>query len=210
MKPTLLVLALLTVIASSAPAQTPGQPGEDPLARYLYPPEFVFDHQQAIGLNDAIRQKIQDAVVEAQKKFMGLQFAMSKETETLKGLLQPGNVNEDAVLKQTDQMLGIEREVKRIQLSLMIKIKNALTAEQQAALAKIRDQGGGGPLEFVPPASGGVEPLVYIDGVQATLSIVKALNPGKIDGIQVLKAAAAVARDGPRGAQGVIFVTLKP
>ena len=209
MKPTLLVLSLVTVISRSGLAQAPGQPGEDPLARYLYPPDFVFDHQQAIGLNDAIRQKIQDAVIEAQKKFMGLQFAMSKQTETLKGLLQPGNVNEDAVLKQTDQMLGIEREVKRIQLSLMIKIKNALTAEQQEMLKKIREQSDG-LSGLVPPQRGGEEPLVYIDGVQAPQIILKALDPHRIAMVEVLKANAAIERYGPKGVHGVIIVTLKP
>ena len=209
MKPTLLVLSLVTVISRSGLAQAPGQPGEDPLARYLYPPDFVFDHQQAIGLNDAIRQKIQDAVIEAQKKFMGLQFAMSKQTETLKGLLQPGNVNEDAVLKQTDQMLGIEREVKRIQLSLMIKIKNALTAEQQEMLKKIREQSDG-LSGLVPPQRGGEEPLVYIDGVQAPQIILKALDPHRIAMVGVLQANAAIERYGPKGVHGVIIVTLKP
>ncbi len=218
MKPALLVLALVTFVSGSAQAQAPGQPGEDPLSRYLYPPELVFDHQQAIGLSDAIRQKIQEAVVEAQRKFFGLQLAMGKETEALKNLLQGGSVDEDAVLKQIDQVLGVEREVKRVQLSLMIKIKNALTPEQQTTLRKIRDQDGVGKIRDqggageIPVARLGAEeePLVYIDGVLASRNIMKALNPLQIATVEVLKAMAAVARYGPRGAQGVILVTLKP
>jgi Spy/CpxP family protein refolding chaperone len=72
---------------------------------------------------------------------MGLQFMMSKETETLKNLLRSGTVDSAAVLKQIDQMLGVEREVKRTQLSLMIKIKNTLTPQQQATLDQIRARG---------------------------------------------------------------------
>jgi TonB-dependent SusC/RagA subfamily outer membrane receptor len=205
MKHALLLLALATLGAVPAAAQ------EDPLARYLYAPEFVFDHQQALGLTDPVRQKIQDAVIEAQRIFVGLQFVMSRETETLKSLLRAGSVDEASVLKQIDQLLGIERELKRTQLSLLIKIKNTLSPEQQKLLDKIREQGGGGPLEHVPaPQRGGEEPLFYVDGVLVTYSVLKAIGPGRIESVEVLKAAAAIARYGPRGAQGVVLVTLKP
>ena len=215
MKPTLLLLSLLAFASVPGSAQPPtvvvrqADQG-DPLARYLYAPEFVFDHQQTLGLSDAVRQKIQDAVVEAQRVFVGLQFVISKETETLYRLLRAGSVDEAAVLRQMDQMLGPEREMKRTQLTLMIKIKNALTPEQQKLLDKIREQGGGGPFEYLPGPRNGEEPLLYIDGVLATRSILKAIDENRIATVEVLKAPAAIARYGPRGAQGVIFVTLKP
>ena len=57
MKPTQLVatggLAIAMLIAASrgAVAQNPGPgPGEDPLARFLFPPELVMSHQQALVL----------------------------------------------------------------------------------------------------------------------------------------------------------------
>jgi len=80
-------------------------------------------------------------MLQAQQRFMGLQFLMSKETETLKNLLRTGTVDSAAVLNQIDQMLGVEREVKHTQLALMIRIKNTLTAEQQATLDRIRAGG---------------------------------------------------------------------
>lgn len=111
---------------------------EDPFSRYLYPPDLVLDNQREIGLLPGDRLKIQEAVLDAQKKFLGLQFVMSQESEKLKDLLRAPVLEEAAVLKQVDTMLGVEREVKRAQLSLMIKIKNLLTNEQKAALDRIR------------------------------------------------------------------------
>lgn len=140
MKQALLVLAFLALASPEAMAQEP-KPPEDVLARYLYSPELVLDNQQAINLSDRARLTIQEAMLDAQKRFMGLQFMMSKETETLRNLLRTGSVDSTAVLKQIDQMLGIEREVKRTQMSLMIRIKNTLTPEQQAALDQIRVRG---------------------------------------------------------------------
>jgi Spy/CpxP family protein refolding chaperone len=140
MKQALLVLSLVALSSSAAHAQSP-RPDEDVLARYLYAPELVLDNQQAINLSDRARLTIQEAMMQAQQRFMGLKFMMSKETETLRNLLRTGTVDSAAVLKQIDQMLGIEREVKHTQLSLMIRIKNTLTPEQQATLDRIRTAG---------------------------------------------------------------------
>ena len=147
MKPILVLLSLSALAAAPVTAQAPGQPTPDPFARYLYSPDLVLDNQLALKLSEQAKSQIKDAMLEAQKRFLGLQFLMSQETETLKNLLRIGKVDEAAVLKQIDQMLGIEREMKRAQLSLMIKVKNTLTPEQQTLLDKIRERGGSGSLE---------------------------------------------------------------
>jgi hypothetical protein len=45
----------------------------------------------------------------------------------------------DAVLAQVDRVLAIEREVKRAHIAMLVRIKNTLTREQQAALHVLRD-----------------------------------------------------------------------
>jgi hypothetical protein len=50
-------------------------------------------------------------------------------------------VDEAKVLEQVDRVLGVERDVKRAQLSLMIRIKNLLTQRQQEQLGALRRQG---------------------------------------------------------------------
>jgi len=121
----------------------PRPPGGDPLARYLFPPELIMANQRAINLTDAQRNSLQQAMADAQGKFIGLQFKMSSEVEKLQALLQPASVDEARILDQVDRVLAVERDVKRAQLSLMIRIKNMLTEQQQARLGVLRGQGPG-------------------------------------------------------------------
>ena len=116
----------------------PRPPAGDPFARYLFPPELIMANQRAINLTDAQRNSLQQAMADAQGKFIGLQFKMSSEVEKLQSLLQPPSVDEAKVLEQVDRVLGVERDVKRTQLSLMIKIKNLLTQQQQNRLTSLR------------------------------------------------------------------------
>ena len=47
-------------------------------------------------------------------------------------------MDEAAVLTQADKVLSLEREVKRTQLSLLIRIKNLLSDAQQDKLMELR------------------------------------------------------------------------
>jgi len=59
-------------------------------------------------------------------------------------------VNEQNVLAQLDKVLDKEREIKRTQLALMIRIKNKLTPDQQDRLAVEQEAAESGlPLEPV-------------------------------------------------------------
>lgn len=163
MRRAIAVIGLTLGAASLARAQNPGEPvcvmdgnprpasdcapsvarppAGDPLARYFFPPELIMANQRAINLTDSQRNSLQQAMADAQGKFIGLQFKMSSELEKLAALLQPATVDEAKVLEQVDRVLGIERDVKRAQLSLMIRIKNLLTEQQQARLGVLRRQG---------------------------------------------------------------------
>lgn len=110
----------------------------DPLSKDLFPPELVMANQQAIGLTDNQRSAIQSAMRDAQSRFVDLQFAVSGEMEKLGQLLAQPRVDEAAALAQVDRVLAAEREIKRAQLGLMIRIKNQLSAEQQAELRALR------------------------------------------------------------------------
>jgi TonB-dependent SusC/RagA subfamily outer membrane receptor len=126
------------VIKTKSGVATPLQAPDDPLARYMFPPELVMAHQQAIGLTDPQRLTIQTAIKDAQLKLVDLQFKMSQEVEKLQKLIQGVSVDQAKALDQADHLLTLEREVKHAQLTLMIKIKNTLTEQQQTALAKLR------------------------------------------------------------------------
>jgi TonB-dependent SusC/RagA subfamily outer membrane receptor len=120
----------------------PKPPADDPLARFFFPPELVMANQQAIDLSDRQRNDIVDVIKEAQGKFIDVQFRMTAEMERLQRLLQSSSVDESRVLDQLDRVLSLEREVKRTQLGLMIRIKNELTEQQQSVLRRLREETG--------------------------------------------------------------------
>jgi len=63
---------------------------------------------------------------------------MQEQSQRLASLLDKPAVDQTAALAQVDEVLGVEREVKRAHITLLINIKNALSAEQQARLAAAR------------------------------------------------------------------------
>jgi Spy/CpxP family protein refolding chaperone len=132
--------ALVLSLAGTIRAQQPGQPPppDDPLARVLFPPELVMQHQQDIALRPEQRTAITKAIQDFQAKVVDLQWRMQEQSQRLVTLLERPAVDQAAALAQVDEVLGVEREVKRAHLALLILIKNTLTAEQQAQLTAAR------------------------------------------------------------------------
>jgi len=147
MKVSILALAF-AVSAASLAAQGPpaGQrppgppPGQEDWGRNFFPPELVMQHQAEIGLQDTQRTALTSAVQQAQAKFMDMQWKLSAEGEKMGRLLQGAQVDETQVLEEVDRILALERELKKTQISLMVRIKNTLTAAQQAKLSEIRSR----------------------------------------------------------------------
>ena len=124
----------------------PGQPQQpleppqphDPLAGNLFPPELVMRHRRELGLTDEQKAAIRDEAIKASTKFNELQWQMQDEMETLATLMKSDTIDEQRALAQLDKVLNIEREVKRTQLGLSIRIKNKLTSEQQTKLQELQ------------------------------------------------------------------------
>jgi Spy/CpxP family protein refolding chaperone len=138
-------LSTATLGAQGVPPgeRPPGSPrpgGPDDFGRNFFPPELVMQHQGEIGLQDSQRAALTSAVQQAQGKFMDVQWKLSAEGEKMSRLLQPTQVDETQVLEEVDRILALEREMKRTQIALMVRIKNTLTAAQQAKLIEIRNQ----------------------------------------------------------------------
>jgi uncharacterized membrane protein len=123
--------------------QPQAAPG-DLFMRHLYAPELVMANQAAIQLQDVQRTKIVQAMTQAQAKFTEVQWALSAEQEKLDQLVKEVTVDEVAVIRQLDRIMGLEQEVKRNQLALLVRVKNALSPEQQTRLADVRCVAGAG------------------------------------------------------------------
>jgi Spy/CpxP family protein refolding chaperone len=126
--------ALLFPIALAAQAP----PQDDPIAHFLFPPELIMAHAQELGLQDKDRLAIKDEVGKAQSKFFDLQWQTREETDKMVKLLQQTPADEAKILAEADRIMALEREIKRTHLTLLVRLKNMLTAEQQAQLQRLR------------------------------------------------------------------------
>jgi len=114
------------------------QPGPDAIAESLFPPDLVMRHASELGLDERQRTAMKEAIQWAQARFVDAQWELQAESERMVRLLQARPVDEAAVLAQADKVMGLEREVKKSQLSLLVRIKNLLSAAQQEKLAVLR------------------------------------------------------------------------
>lgn len=142
-------LMLVVLLAAAAPLtaqqpQTPqarppqGAPGPDLFGKYLFPPELIMQRQQAIGVTDAQRDQIRGEIQKAQSTFTDVQWRLAGQAEKMEKLLQGTQIDEGRVLAQVDSVLTLERQIKRAQIALLVRIHNALTEQQQARLRQLR------------------------------------------------------------------------
>jgi hypothetical protein len=126
MRPYRFTLGLVCLTASSLAGQEP----EPEFAKHLFPPELVMQHQQSIRLTPEQRTSITKEIRDLQLKVIELQWKMQD---------QGSKVDEAQTLAQVDRVLGIEREIKRAHMGLLVRIKNLLSPDQQGTLAGLRD-----------------------------------------------------------------------
>ena len=118
------------------------QPGGDPIGDNFIPPELIMQHQQEIGLSPDQKSFIHAELQKAQIRFSDLQWQLSTELETMAGLVKQEKVDEAQTLAQLDKILNLEREIKRTHITLVIRIRNKLTAEQQTRLQELKPKPG--------------------------------------------------------------------
>jgi Spy/CpxP family protein refolding chaperone len=129
--------AVIAFIPLVAFAQQP-PPQDDPIGRYLYPPDLIMAHSQDLGLQDRQRDTIKNEVQKAQSKFFDLQWQAKEETDKMVKLLQQSPADEAKILEQADRIMSLEREIKKTHLTLLIHLRNMLTNEQRAKLQQFR------------------------------------------------------------------------
>jgi len=133
-----MLLLLLVATAAFAQQPQPPQPQDDPIGQQLFPPELIMAQSQKLHLDDKQRAAIKNEVQNAQSKFFDLQWQLKEASDAMVELLQQSPVDEKRVLEQADKVMGFEREIKKIHLAMLIRIKNSLTSDQIALLRQAR------------------------------------------------------------------------
>ncbi len=129
------ICAALLLTAGTARAQLPEQ---DPIGQSFFAPELVMQHQEAIGLSAEQKDYLKTEIRQAQLKFTEWQWKLQDEMEKMVALVKQPRADEQQVLAQLEKVLAAEREIKREQVTLLVRIKNKLTPEQQGKLLELR------------------------------------------------------------------------
>jgi Spy/CpxP family protein refolding chaperone len=112
----------------------------DPVMEQLYGPELLKQAAQTLNLTEAQKTAVQAEVDKAQTQVNDLREKIRKENETLAELVKGEKVDEAKVTAQADKMMLMENEAKRIQLCMLVRLKNQLTTEQQKKLNALKSQ----------------------------------------------------------------------
>ncbi len=131
----LLCIALLTACPGFLIAD---DPVGDPIQAHLIAPEILLHHRAEIGLTDQQIKKIQALVEEAGPKSQQHQTQLNDALGKLTQLLAAPKIDANAALGQLDEVLGIEKELKRMHLRVLIQIRSELNAEQQEIAENLR------------------------------------------------------------------------
>src|SRR6202030_308387 len=134
------VLCICAVFLFAAGGIRGQQPDQDFIGQSFFAPELVIQHQEAIGLSAEQKDYFKTEIRRAQLKFTELQWKLQDEMEKLVALVKQPHVEEQQARAHLEKLLTAEREVKREQVTLLVRIKNELTPEQQGKLAELRSK----------------------------------------------------------------------
>lgn len=135
----LLLLTLTTVLAASIlPAQL-GKRGREPFEKSVFSPELLMANQRKIGLTPQQRDAFIAEMRKTQSDLLPAQLDMSEASADLVLLLEGARIDEQAALAAAGRVLELEQTIKTRHMTLLIRIKNLLTEEQQRLLREIRD-----------------------------------------------------------------------
>ena len=138
MRRRILCICIMCMFVATGPIRAQQQPDQDPMGQNFFAPELVIQHQEAIGLSAEQRDYFKAEIRQAQLKFTELQWKLQDEMEKLVSLVKQPRVDEQQALTQLERVLAAEREIKKEQVTLLVRIKNKLTPEQQTKLAELR------------------------------------------------------------------------
>ncbi len=139
----ILVVRSGDVARAQAPPElaSPPEPRlENPIEEHLFPPEFIQQQGEKIGLSQQQRDAIVMDVKALQEQLPAQEASLRNEVSTLGHLIPQSMTDETQLLAQLDKVLEQERQIKRLQLGTMFRIRKRLTPEQLARLQEIKKE----------------------------------------------------------------------
>ena len=130
----LLACACLGVTAASAK-----EPKDDVFKGKLFAPNVILEHQAELELSKQQFTEIKKAVVDVQANVAEHEWNVREAYQNILAELDRTPIDQEQVLEHVDAALRAENEVKKLQVAMLIQLKNLLTDEQVAYLESTRE-----------------------------------------------------------------------
>ena len=115
------------------------EPKEDVFKGKLFAPNVSLENQAALGLSKQQFTEIKRAVVDVQANVAEHEWDVREAYQNILAELDKTPIDQNQVLEHVDAALRAENEVKKLQVAMLIRLKNLLTDEQVAYLESLRD-----------------------------------------------------------------------
>lgn len=140
-KSTLALSSVLLLLFTSATfAQGMGQQQKDVFKGKLFAPNIILEHQDELALSKEQFTAIRAAVVEVQGNVAEHEWDLREAYQRIMTELDDSPVDEQEVLQNVEAALRAENEVKKLQVAMLIKLRNLLTDEQMEYLQSVRSK----------------------------------------------------------------------
>ncbi len=109
-----------------------------PIEAALFSADFIMEHQAAVGITAPQRDALLKEIAKEQADRLPLQYSLDGEKEKLVKLLEADKIDEDKAQDAAARVMDFENRIKSAHLAMLIRLKNALTPEQQKQLRAAR------------------------------------------------------------------------
>lgn len=200
---------------------------QDSFQKELFSTHVVLKYRNELDLSEKQVSNIKKIHQDHITKFNSIKWDLDAELQALSTLLASNQVDESKSMTKMEKVMSLEDQLKRIRLSMLIKIKNELNPSQQKQLKRLRTEKDMKSLSLVTAINddqkisiivGGdkmseIQPLYVITSKEGdkivTLSFFEQIKAADIETITVLKGKKAIERYGEQGKNGVIVIQLK-
>jgi Spy/CpxP family protein refolding chaperone len=104
---------------------------------FAFAPDQVLAHGETLGLDDRQVATVRRETRRIQEVFSAQYRRVRAAHRDLERMLAMPHADEGTVMATLDRILAIEWELKRLQVRLLLRVRNALTPAQQARLLEL-------------------------------------------------------------------------
>ena len=115
-------------------------PRADMFKGKLFPPNVILEHKTDLNLTREQFTAIKAAVIEVQANIAEFEWDMQEAHQNIMAELDQSPVDEKRVLKHVSAVLAAENQVKKQQMTMLIRLRNLLTPDQVAYLESFAGQ----------------------------------------------------------------------